>query len=63
MINSETRVRMGAKQTAKGGIQLDLTTEAPSVDEAGKLLGQAIVRLKAEVEENGLHIVGQENSG
>ena len=53
-MNEETRVRMGAKQTAKGAIQLDLTTEAPTVDQAGKLLGEAIDRLLAEVRTRGL---------
>lgn len=38
----ETRVRMGAKQTAKGLIQLDLTAEAPTVAKAKELLGEAI---------------------
>jgi len=50
---------MGAKQTSKGTIQLDLTAEAPTVEEAGKLLGQAIVRLKDEVMKNGLRTVDQ----
>lgn len=31
-MDEETRVRMGAKQTAKGAIQLDLTAEAPTVE-------------------------------
>lgn len=57
MVNHETRVRFGAKQTAKGTIQLDLTTEAPTVEEAGTMLGQAIERLKQEVAAKGLRTV------
>jgi hypothetical protein len=53
-LNEETRVRMGAKQTAKGAIQLDVTAEAPTVDEAGTLLGGAIDRLIKEVKARGL---------
>jgi len=46
-MDQETRVRMGAKQTAKGTIQLDLTAEAPDVSTARKLLEDAI---KQEIE-------------
>jgi len=58
----ETRVRLGVKQTSKGTVQLDLTTEAPTVEEAGKLLGQAITRLKDEVTKQGLRTVDQPES-
>ena len=37
-MNEETRVRMGVKQTAKGSIQMDLTAEAPTVEQAGELV-------------------------
>jgi hypothetical protein len=64
MNNIETRVRLGAKQTSKGAIQFDITAEAPTVDEAGQLLGKAIVRLKEEVEKQSLYLVNNtENSG
>ena len=53
-MNEETRVRMGAKQNAKGLIQLDLTAEAPTVDVAGELLDGAIKKLKEKVKANGL---------
>ena len=58
-MNEETRVRMGAKQTAKGAIQLDITAEAPTVDEAGTLLGEAIKRLVKEIKDQGLKTVDQ----
>ena len=50
---------MGAKQTAKGAIQLDITAEAPTVDEAGTLLGEAIKRLVKEIKDQGLKTVDQ----
>lgn len=45
----ETRVRMGGKQKADGAIQLDLTVEAPTVDEAGELLEGALKKLIEKV--------------
>ena len=54
---TETRVRMGAKQTAKGSVQLDLTAEAPTVDEAGDLMRDALVRLRSEVQDANLELV------
>jgi len=53
-MEQETRVRMGAKQTAKGSIQLDLTTEAPDVATAKQLLGDAIDQMLATIESKGL---------
>jgi len=53
----ETRVRMGAKQTGKGAIQLDLTAEAPTVEQAGQLLGDALDKLVATVKEKGFALV------
>ena len=50
----ETRVRLGVKQNAKGLIQMDITTEASTVEEAGDLLGGAIDRLKKEAADKGL---------
>ena len=54
----ETRVRLGAKQTARGTIQLDITTEAPTVDQAGRLMGEAVARLRMELATQGLDLVG-----
>ncbi|KKK68233.1 hypothetical protein LCGC14_2946110 [marine sediment metagenome] len=56
-VNTETRVRMGGKQTAKGAIQLDLTVEAPTVDKAAELLSRALDELTAIVLEKGFDIV------
>jgi len=58
-VNEETRVRLGAKQTVKGTIQLDVTAEAPTVDKAGDLLGEAIDRLLVEVHSRNLTTVDQ----
>ena len=55
-MNEETRVRLGAKQTAKGSIQLDITAEAPTVEKARELLGQAIDALTQEVKTRGLSL-------
>lgn len=50
MANSEeTRVRYGLKQTAKGAIQLDITTEASTVEQAERLMDDGIKRLRALV--------------
>jgi len=56
-VKEETRIRMGAKQTAKGAIQLDLTAEAPTVEQAGQLMEDAIDRLVAVVQRKGFAIV------
>ena len=58
-INEETRVRIGAKQTAKGAIQLDITAEAPTVEKAGELLDGAIKELIAKVRDNGLSLASE----
>ena len=50
----ETRVRMGAKQTAKGTVQMDLTAEAPDVETAGDLLSEAITRMATILDSEGL---------
>ena len=56
-MTEETRVRMGAKQTAKGLLQLDLTAEAPTVEKAEELLGQALDSLVKTVKEKGFELV------
>ena len=53
---SEPRVRMNVKQSAKGAVQFDITAESPTVEESGKLLGEAIDRVKVEIEARGLKI-------
>jgi hypothetical protein len=61
-IASETRVRMNASQTAKGAVQLDISTEAPTVEKARELFGQAIDALMAEIKARGLMIAGKESA-
>ena len=57
IVNEETRCRMGAKLTAKGLIQFDLTAEAPSVEKAGKILGEALDKVIEIVQDKGFEIV------
>jgi len=54
MDSKETRVRLGAKQTAKGTIQMDITAEAPSVEEATALLSKAVDDMSEVLAEKGL---------
>jgi hypothetical protein len=61
-IASETRVRLNASQTAKGAVQLDVTTEAPTVEKARELFGQAVDVLMAEIKLRGLLIAGKEGT-
>ena len=49
-----TRVRLNFKQTAKGAGQMDVTTEAPTVDEASKMMGEAIDSLRKIFNEKGI---------
>ena len=51
---SETRVRVSVKQTAKGALQMDLTAEAPTSEQAIELLGVSLDNLKAELSKRGL---------
>lgn len=55
----ETRVRLNASQTAKGAIQLDITTEASTVEQARELFGQAIDALTKEVESRGFALTSK----
>ncbi len=57
IVNEETRCRMGAKLTAKGLIQFDLTAEAPTVSIAAEMLGDALDTLTEIVREKGFEIV------
>ena len=56
-MNEETRVRLGAKQNAKGNIQLDITAEAPTVKEAEELLSSGIDSLKRVINEKELTMI------
>ena len=49
-----TRARLNFKQTAKGAGQMDVTTEAPTVDEASKMMGEAIDSLRKIFNEKGI---------
>jgi hypothetical protein len=59
-VAQETRVRMNASQTAKGAITLDVTAEAPTVEKARELLGQAIDALVQEVKQRGFALAQKE---
>lgn len=58
-LQSETRVRLNASQTAKGAITLDITAEAPTVEKARELFGQAIDALMKEVESRGFALTNK----
>jgi len=51
---STTRVRMNFKQTAKGAGQMDITSEAPTVEEAKKMMADAIDEMRAIFKEKGI---------
>lgn len=51
--NNEQRVRMNVKQSAKGAIQFDITAESTSPEESGKLLGEALDKVKMVIESKG----------
>ncbi len=55
-----TRVRMNFATTAKGLAQLDVTTEAPSVEEAGSMMDKAIDSLRGIIASKGFKEAGQE---
>lgn len=57
---SLTRVRMNFTQTAKGLAQLDCTAEAPTVDEASKMMNDTIDALRKILEEKGIKEAGRE---
>ena len=60
MLEKETRVRLGAKQTSKGGVQMDITAEAPTVEEAKVLLSGAIDNMLSVLAEKELIPVHKE---
>lgn len=47
----DTRVRMGFKPSAKGVVAIDVTSEAPTVEETAKLLKEGIAEFKKIVKE------------
>lgn len=49
-----TRARLNFKQTAKGAGQMDVTTEASTVEEASKMMGEAIDSLRKIFNEKGI---------
>lgn len=51
---STTRVRMNFTQTAKGLGQLDITAEAPTVEEAKKMMADAIDEMRSIFKEKGI---------
>ena len=57
-----TRVRMGFKPTSKGSISIDVTSEAPDVELAGKLLKAGIAEFKKIVGEEGFSVIGGDAS-
>lgn len=55
-----TRVRINLSQTAKGLGQLDISSEAPTVEEAKILLSTAIDEARAIMAEKGIKEAGRE---
>lgn len=47
----QKRVRINLSQTAKGLVQLDITTESESVEESKKILSEAIDSARAVIKE------------
>ena len=57
IVNEKTRCQMGAKLTAKGLIQFDLTAEAPTVAKAAQMLTDALEEVVEIVRAEGFDIV------
>lgn len=53
---SESRVRINLKQSAKGDVQFDITSEFPNENDAVLHLGEAIEKTKAMCVEKGLKL-------
>jgi hypothetical protein len=53
---NENRVRINLKQSAKGDVQFDITSEYPTEDESIQHLGAAIDKVKAMCAEKGLKL-------
>jgi hypothetical protein len=56
---NQTRIRTNVKQGAKGGVTLEVTSEATTVREAILNFGQAWDELKSAVEARGLRIAAE----
>lgn len=54
--SNEQRVRINLKQSAKGDVQFDITSEFPNETEAILHLGEAIDKTKAMCAEKGLKL-------
>jgi len=54
----ERRIRLGAKQTAKGTVTLDVTSEAETVEAAAEGLTAAIQEMKKRVTAEGFELAG-----
>lgn len=57
--NSETRVRVNIGQTAKGAVQINISTETPTVDQSIELMKDAVIKLIAMVKEQGLKLASE----
>jgi hypothetical protein len=55
-LKEETRVRFAVKQTGKGLIQIDVTTESPTVEKTVELMGGAIDELVKIVRDRDLKL-------
>ena len=55
----ESRVRINLKQTAKGEVYFDITSEFKSVDESVENLGLALEKTKALCVEKNLKLAGE----
>lgn len=55
----DSRVRFGFKPTAKGTVNLDVTAEAKTGEEAEALLKDGIRRFKAIVKAEGYTVTGE----
>lgn len=60
MSDTATRVRMGFKPSAKGVVSLDVTSEATTVEQAGKMLREGIAEFKAIAAEEGYPVIAKE---
>lgn len=54
----QTRTRINLKSTAKGDITFDVTAEAPTPEEAQKMLEDSINKIRATCDAKGLRLAG-----
>lgn len=55
-----TRVRLNFAQTAKGLGQMDITAEAPTVEESSKMMRESIDEMRKIFDEKGIKEAGRE---